>query len=33
MLVYQGVIAFKMWTGQEPDADAMKAALSEALGI
>ena len=33
MLVYQGVIAFQMWTGQEPDAEAMKAALSEALWV
>jgi len=33
MLVYQGVIAFQMWTGQEPDASVMKAALSEALGV
>ena len=31
MLVYQGVIAFEMWTGQSPDEGAMKAALSEAL--
>ena len=33
MLVYQGVIAFQMWTGQEPDAEVMKAALSEALWV
>ena len=28
MLVYQGVIAFEMWTGQTPDEAAMKSALS-----
>ncbi len=32
MLVYQGVIAFEMWTGQSPDENAMKAALRNALG-
>lgn len=31
MLVYQGVIAFEMWTGQSPDEGAMKAALKSAL--
>ena len=31
MLVYQGVIAFGMWTGQFPDEAAMKSALSAAL--
>ena len=31
MLVYQGVIAFEMWTGQSPDEVAMKSALSAAL--
>lgn len=31
MLVYQGVIAFEMWTGQSPDEGAMKAALKKAL--
>lgn len=31
MLVYQGVIAFEMWTGQSPDESAMKAALKSAL--
>ena len=31
MLVYQGVIAFEMWTGQSPDESAMKAALKKAL--
>ncbi len=31
MLVYQGVIAFEMWTTQTPDETAMKAALREAL--
>ena len=33
MLVYQGVIAFQMWTSREPDAGAMKTALAEALGV
>lgn len=31
MLVYQGVIAFEMWTGQSPDEGAMKDALKRAL--
>lgn len=31
MLVYQGVIAFEMWTGQHPDEAAMKSALRDAL--
>ena len=33
MLVYQGVIAFQMWTGEDPDEAAMKRALREALGV
>ena len=33
MLVYQGVIAFEMWTGTVPDEGAMKAALRAALGV
>ncbi len=33
MLVYQGVIAFEMWTGQSPDEGAMKSALRAALGV
>ncbi len=33
MLVYQGVIAFEMWTGQSPDEAAMKSALRDALGV
>lgn len=33
MLVYQGVIAFEMWTGQSPDETAMKTALRNALGV
>ena len=33
MLVYQGVIAFEMWTGESPDEKAMKSALREALGV
>lgn len=32
MLVYQGVIAFEMWTGRSPDEAAMQAALRDALG-
>jgi shikimate dehydrogenase len=31
MLVYQGVIGFQLWTGQDPPEDVMKAALREAL--
>lgn len=31
MLVYQGVIGFKMWTGQDPDEALMKQALKDAL--
>ena len=31
MLVYQGVIAFEMWTGESPDEKAMKSALGAAL--
>ena len=31
MLVYQGVIGFRMWTGQDPDEAAMKQALRKAL--
>lgn len=33
MLVYQGVIAFEMWTGQSPDETVMKSALREALDL
>ena len=33
MLVYQGVIGFKLWTGRDPDEAAMKRALAEALGV
>ena len=32
MLVYQGTIGFKMWTGVEASADVMKAALTKAFG-
>jgi shikimate dehydrogenase len=32
MLVYQGVIGFQMWTGQDPSEQVMKQALSNALG-
>lgn len=31
MLVYQGVIAFELWTGVSPDEAVMKRALAEAL--
>jgi len=31
MLVYQGVIGFQMWTGQDPPEEAMKVALARAL--
>ncbi|MCB1022001.1 MAG: shikimate dehydrogenase [Acidobacteria bacterium] len=33
MLVYQGVIGFQLWTGQDPDEAVMKRALAEALGV
>jgi shikimate dehydrogenase len=33
MLVYQGVIGFQLWTGQDPPVDVMKAALREALAV
>jgi shikimate dehydrogenase len=33
MLVYQGVIGFRMWTGRDPDEAAMKKALCMALGV
>jgi len=32
MLVYQGAIGFKMWTGIEPSLDAMRESLEKALG-
>jgi shikimate dehydrogenase len=32
MLVYQGVIGFRMWTGRDPNEAVMKAALRTALG-
>jgi shikimate dehydrogenase len=31
MLVYQGVLGFRMWTGQDPPEDVMKAALARCL--
>jgi shikimate dehydrogenase len=31
MLVYQGAIGFKMWTGQNAPEEAMKAALERAF--
>jgi shikimate dehydrogenase len=33
MLVYQGVIGFQLWTGQDPPEDVMKSALARALGV
>jgi shikimate dehydrogenase len=33
MLVYQGVIGFQMWTGQDPPEAVMKQVLAEALGV
>ena len=33
MLVYQGVTGFQLWTGQDPDEAAMKAALRTALDV
>lgn len=33
MLVYQGVIGFRMWTGRDPDEAVMKRALRGALGV
>ena len=33
MLVYQGVIGFQLWTGQDPPEEVMKQALKQALGI
>ncbi len=33
MLVYQGVIGFQLWTGQDPDEAVMKQALAEALDV
>lgn len=33
MLVYQGVIGFQLWTGQDPPESVMKEALRTALGV
>ena len=33
MLVNQGVIGFKIWTGVDPDAEVMREALEEYLEI
>ena len=33
MLVYQGVIAFQLWTGQDPDPVVMREAIRDALGV
>jgi len=33
MLVYQGAIAFKLWTGQEAPVDVMKQALAAEFGV
>ena len=32
MLVYQGAIGFKMWTGLEPPVEVMHRALAEVFG-
>ena len=32
MLVYQGAIAFKLWTGVEPDIAVMRRALEQVFG-
>ncbi len=32
MLVYQGAIGYRMWTGQEPPINVMRAALEEVFG-
>ena len=32
MLVYQGAIAFKMWTGQDAPVEAMHRAFAEVFG-
>ena len=32
MLVYQGAIGFKLWTGEEPDVAVMRRALEQVLG-
>ena len=33
MLIYQGVLAFKIWTGLDPQVEVMRAAVEEALNI
>jgi len=33
MLVYQGVIGFQLWTGRNPDENAMRRALLTAFGV
>ena len=33
MLVYQGVIGFQLWTGQDPPENVMKQALRSAFDI
>ena len=33
MLVYQGVIGFELWTGQNAPEAVIKAALRQALGV
>jgi shikimate dehydrogenase len=33
MLVYQGVIGFQLWTGQDAPEEVMKSALRKALGV
>jgi shikimate dehydrogenase len=33
MLVYQGAIGFKMWTGQDAPVDVMRQALADVFGV
>lgn len=33
MLVHQGAISFKLWTGKQPSVDTMRQALAEALSV
>jgi shikimate dehydrogenase len=33
MLVNQGIIGVQYWTGIEPDAEVMRAALESAMGV
>ena len=33
MLVYQGAIGFKLWTGRDAPVEVMRRALAEAFGL